>query len=277
MSAMLTDIYGKAFTDFNDPNPPGSERRGNWQSLSTKPSKKQIATQYEQRIVDVCLHDVLAWVHSAAPLNGSWLAFGDGLRARHKWERVGPRLAAAMSSSGIVSDDDTRGFFWSAVLAATAKVLAATAAMPSRAQIVAEISRPSAVAPGVIDPIPAVPSMAKVAYPRLSCAKVIEEVRCSSAVDIATAEVESALRATALGWNDQLVVIGTVGITVCPDLWRFPTAVRYLLIPTIVALRRRGARFSLDGIPGPGDQVEALIRGELREKWNRHNGRGGLW
>lgn len=278
MPSTLRALFGSAFIDFSDPGPTQSTRR-EWTLLSTPPAAAKTESQREQRAVDVCLHDVLARVHTVAPTNGQWLALGNQLRARTQWRQVAASVDAAMAASATTTSKRARGYFWSSMLACAAALLDAGMNAPSAAQITSVAMRRPYVSPGTVDPLPAgVPWTARVAYPRRKVAEVIHEATVPAAVDAAAQVISDALRSSRLPPIEQLVVTGTVGIAICPDLWQSPAATHYLLIPTLRTLRNHyGATHSLDNYPRPGDTAENLIEQILGEKWASWRGRGGLW
>lgn len=275
MSKTLRSLFGSQFRDFLDPAPTETTRRP-WTPLSTGPGPKKTASQQEQRAVDVCLHDVLARVHSLAPASGQWLDLGNRLRARTRWAGVAADVAAAMSASGVATDKRTRGYFWTAMLASAGALLDAGNSTPSAGQIAWIAMRPATVAAGTVDPLPAaVPWAARVAFPRKRVASVIRESTVPAAVEVAANVITEALRTSTLSAHEHLVIIGTVGITICPDLWKSPAAVHYLLLPTLRTLRAHfGSTFSLDS---PGQPAEDVIAEVLGEKWESWGNRGGLW
>ncbi|MHA3021839.1 hypothetical protein ACXPWS_16505 [Mycobacterium sp. BMJ-28] len=271
----LEKMFGSAFCDFGDPSSGQNVRRGNWQPWTTAPASAQENTQREQRIVDVTLRDVLAGVHRAAR-TGPWLTLGDHLRARDDWWTVAGALETALTAAAAVTDHRTRGYFWSSMLAAASVCMRNTAA-PTAAQIAAIAVAPPRRVLATADPRPDVGMFGRVLYPRQGMPNVIVEMAVPAAVSLASDQIAAALAATSLPPNEARLVLQCVGITICPDLWRHPAAVKFLLIPAVRTLRREyGAIFSLDGNPR-GTLLEALIQAELGDKWVKWRGRGGCW
>ncbi|MGW0455872.1 hypothetical protein [Gordonia sputi] len=247
--------------------------------MATPPGTAKYEGQREQRAVDVCLHDVLQQVHTLAPGTGQWLTLGNELRARADWSSVAGRVDAAMSAAGTSTSKRTRGYFWSSMLACTAALLDAGTTNPTAPAIASIAMCQPRVAAGMIDPLPAsIPWAARVAYPRKRFASIIREATVPAAVDVAAHVIADALRRSALPPHQQLVIIGTVGITICPDLWQSPAAVHYLLVPTLRTLRQHfGSTFSLDNHPTSGALAEDTVYDVLGAKWEAWRGRGGLW
>lgn len=272
----LNKMFGSAFTDFSDPTPAQTVRRGNWQHWATSPASAQENTQREQRIVDVALRDVLAHAHQVQRFGDGWLSLGDDLRARGSWWTIAGAIEKSMSAAATASDHRTRGYFWSTMLAA-ASAAARLDNPPMPTQIAAAVTSPPRRVAGAVDPLPGIPMFGRILYPRQGIPNTIAEVTVPAAVKIAADQIAAALSVTPLPPEQARLVLQIVGITICPDLWRHPAAVKFLLIPAIRTLRIRWkASFSLDNNPA-GATIENLIRTELGDKWATWRGRGGSW
>lgn len=273
----IESLYGSAFRDLLDPHS-GQHARRKWVNLSTPPGTKQAASQIEQRILDVTLNDVLTLAHREYR-SSNWLRLGNALRAKQNWRGVASSLKASMAAATVVSADRTRGYFWSSMLAATiAAGDTAGAWPPLTQQIVAAAQTAPNGAPGTVDTITGEPVFARVLYPRTQRPNVIAELGVPTTVGIAANVISGALSTTAVPPHEARFVVQLVGVTVSPDLWDHPAAVRYLLLPAVNYLRQKGRAFSLDGhAAGSPRFVEDLIRDEVAAKWNSYGGRGFCW
>ncbi|MGC5027273.1 hypothetical protein ACLQ3K_21215 [Tsukamurella sp. DT100] len=223
----IKNLYGAAFPNLLDPQSKtdvSPARR--WVDWATPPGTRQSASQTEQRILDVTLHDVLVIAHGKQR-SGKWLPLGNALRAKKDWRSVAGSIAAAMTSAQVLSPVQTRGYFWASMLAATITAADAAGTWPPTAQQIAAAAQAAPTgAPGTNDTANGEPVFARVVYPRAQMPSIIAEIGVPAAVDIAAQVIGSALAtATALPSPEARFVVQAVGVTVSPDLWYHPAAV----------------------------------------------------
>jgi len=255
--AELDDLYGSAFTSLTaDPVPPQRVRGGRkWVPIGSYPAAKQLhpsgqlASQMEQRLVDVTLRDLLHAIR-VVPVarKAGWQELVGGLTSAHHWTQVADQLDHLNGKS-----DAQSGYFWASLLAATASCPGPAA--PTTAAISAAVKGAS-------------PRFEQTRHPRATSGntvKQINEMQNAPSVRLAADIVSSAWAASRLaGWERHLIACVT-GSVISADLWRHPAGVRWLLLPAVRAMRARfSTAFSLDA---PGCLVEDAIDSYLGAQW----------
>lgn len=254
----LTRLFGSSFHTLSL-DPTGDDRARRKWVLSSVASSQQAATQTEQRIVDVTLRDILQIVHGM-PMSSKtkWASLLDDLTCERTWSSMSDKIHATAGPH-----DEASGFFWAGTLASAlgAAAKARPAASPSAAAITAFPGTQSTV-------------FTQARYPRAgsgNTVKTIKELANLSTFTLAAQSIAQALANSKLPVRQKLIVMAVVGSSISADLWRHPSAVRYLLLPAVRGLRRdTGAHFSLDS---PARRVEQVISDELADKWRTH----GAW
>jgi hypothetical protein len=251
----LTKLFGSPFTTLSvDPLPVETSRRG-WEPVATATQQK-IRSQTEQRIVDVTLRDLMRIIHAIPIANKSgWRDLLDELTASSQWATVAAQIHAIVGPH-----DEASGFFWSGMLA---RALGAT-----------EVAQPVTATSADISAfgLAVTSSFHQARHPRAEAGntvKTIKEMANQQTQKIASDVLVQALTTSALPVTEKLTVIAVVGAVTSADLWRHPSAVRYLLLPAIKLLRSGGpVMFSLDN---SSRMTEDIINKELGDKWRARN------
>lgn len=228
-----------------------------------------ISTRREQRIADVALLDILRNVVDRAPSSGEWLEFSAALRATDVWGITVDKVEAAIRASSRRSLVSTRGYFWSSMLACAVEEFI-------RARHLTRSSLAGAVKGSRMSSIPHQTLYADhVLYPRTTTVRLIEEIGCDGAVDVASDVIADAFSNSALSADEKLLVAAATGAAICPDLWRFPAGVKIHLRTAIRELRNMPG--NLKGLQMDRAYIENSIDSELAQRWKGVRNRGNVW
>ena len=99
---------------------------------------------------------------------------------------------------------------------------------------------------------------------------VIREMNSQQVMKLATSAAAAALSASELSLEDCYFLVCVTGITVSADLWRHPSAVRYLLLPAIREIRKRDKTF-IFSLETKNNTINQIIEENLKSKWNDVN------
>ena len=251
----LTKLFGSPLTVLSADPISGDQTRRAWEPVASA-SDQKVRSQTEQRVVDVTLRDLLRIVH-AMPLANKvgWRALLDELTASSQWDTVAGRIHAI---TGL--HDEASGFFWSGMLAKALGATWATRHGPVAAADILSFGSNSTSAFG------------QARHPRAgsgNTVKVIKEMGDPAARAVASDVLAQALGGSSMRVREKLTVTAVVGAVISADLWRHPSAVRYLLLAAVKLLRKGGpGTFSLDS---PSRRTEIIIKEELGDKWDERH------
>jgi hypothetical protein len=265
LAGQLEELFGSAFTSITAPPNPGEVvRRGGWKPIRGSSFQTgKLASQVEQRIVDVVARDVLAGV-AVHPVSSkqNWIGAINELGMAH-WPRVDAVINVPTTAES--------GHLWASLMAATSRELAT--AQGAQSYLTGNTGRLQSE----IEALLSTDRMYRVAFPRVRPTTYrsvgeLSDPLVQKAASGAVATALNTLRRAGTSIDDARFLVQLMGVVTCRDLWKHPAAVRFCVLPALGWLRRSptspGVRFSLD---------TALIRTErhihdqlVSGKWDLH-------
>lgn len=251
LNQSLVNLFGSPFTTLSMNPGPNQRPRRDWQPIANASSQKT-ASQIEQRIVDVTLHDVLRIVGALPPTSkNGWLNLADDIMGRATWSAISAQIENVAGRHNANS-----GYFWASILAAAAGHMRSMNPKLTPTDIQTFINTSGS-------------PFHESRYPRARRGNTVRTVRefgSAKAVSIAASVVSQAISKHGGVTPSNVLVTTVVGSAISADLWRHPVAVRYLLLPAIDELRNlTGSNiFSLDSTT---HKVEDHIERHLSSKW----------
>ncbi|NMM95149.1 hypothetical protein [Bifidobacterium oedipodis] len=227
--------------------------------ITSIPQTGRRASQVEQRILDVSLHDLFRFV-ATLNLSGSWPQASEALMMKHS-------ASVQKSVEAVSANDASNGYLWAAGMAALSDFfssLGANSPFPSLTQIQTGVSNNLSTA-----------SYSKLAYPRRSKAPTIHALNnFKVSNDLAEALAKGAVEAYQLlnqNLNDLLFLIQFIGSATTVDLWRHPAVVRYCLQPALQTALTRLKNSQVSSSMGysmvtPSNEFD-LINNHLKNLW----------